>query len=419
MADGSEQSGGSQRLWTKEFIALFFARTVNTMVYYLLATTLVIVVYDVYQAEPWLAGIVIGIYAFGKLAGRLLVTRYIDIVGRKRMMLILQVGALVVVVSYFFPVTIWVFMIMRFLHGVCMGVFANTISAAGISMIPKSRYSEGLNYFSLSITIAAALGPLVGMNILLIDTAPYYKLFGVALAIVVAVLVIVIFLKIPEVELTEAQRAELTKGIHVSQFIEPKSVPMALVMGLVVSLCYVSVPSFLTPFAEQFDMVEFAAWYFAIYTVVLVVVRPATGKIMDRHGDNVIVYPAFVLFTVALIVLAFSTNPIMLYLSAVLMAFGQGCLSSCGQVIITRNIEPHRLPMALSTYLIISDIGNTIGVPIMGAFVPSVGYSGVFLISAASVLVMFVAYYLVRKVQDKQASAPGDTASAPRDKSSS
>ncbi|MBE6464084.1 MAG: MFS transporter [Eggerthellaceae bacterium] len=411
MAAKPVQQGEGQRLWTKEFIFLFFARTVNTMTYYLLATTLVIVVYDVYQAEPWLAGVVIGIYAFGKLAGRLLVTRYIDIVGRKRMMMILSVGALVVVVSYFFPVSIWLFMVMRFLHGVCMGVFANTISAVGISMIPKSRYSEGLNYFSLSITIAAALGPLIGMNILLIDTAPYYKLFGVALAIVISVLLIVTFLKIPEVELTDKQRAELTKGVHVNQFIEPKSVPMALVMGLVVSLCYISVPSFLTPFAEQFDMVEFAAWYFAVYTVVLVVIRPITGKIMDRHGDNVIVYPAFFLFIIALVVLAYSTNAVMLYLSAVLMAFGQGCLSSCGQVIITRNVAPHRLPMALSTYLIINDIGNTIGVPIMGAFVPSVGYSGVFLISAASVLVMFIAYYLVRKAQDKEL-AQGESGSA-------
>ena len=228
-----------------------------------------------------------------------------------------------------------------------------------------------------------------------------------ALAIIISVLVIVTFLKIPEVELTDKQRAELTKGIHVNQFIEPKSVPMALVMGLVVSLCYISVPSFLTPFAEQFNMVEFAAWYFAVYTVVLVVIRPITGKIMDRHGDNVIVYPAFFLFIVALMVLAYSTNAVMLYLSAVLMAFGQGCLSSCGQVIITRNVAPHRLPMALSTYLIINDIGNTIGVPIMGVFVPSVGYSGVFLISAASVFVMFIAYYLVRKAQDKELAQSG------------
>ena len=198
MAVKSEQDG-NQRLWTKEFVFLFIARMINTMTYYLLATTLVIVVYDVYQAEPWLAGIVIGIYAFGKLAGRLLVTRYIDIVGRKRMMVIISFCVLLVVISYFFPVSIWVFMVVRFLHGVCMGVFANTISAVGISMIPKARYSEGLNYYSLSITIAAALGPLIGMNVLLIDSAPYYKLFGVALAIVITVFLIVSFLKIPEV----------------------------------------------------------------------------------------------------------------------------------------------------------------------------------------------------------------------------
>ena len=407
MAAKPAQQGEDQRLWTKEFVFLFIARMINTMTYYLLATTLVIVVYDVYQAEPWLAGVVIGIYAFGKLAGRLLITRYIDIVGRKRMMVIISLCVLVVVVSYFFPVSIWVFMVVRFMHGVCMGVFANTISAVGISMIPKARYSEGLNYFSLSITIAAALGPLIGMNVLLIDSAPYYKLFGVALAIVITVFLIVSFLKIPEVELTEKQRNELTRGIHINQFIEPKSVPMALVMGLVVSLCYIAVPSFLTPFSEQYDMVEFAAWYFAVYTVVLVIIRPIVGRIMDRRGDNVIAYPAFFVFIAALVVLALSTNPILLYLSAVLMAFGQGCLSSVGQVVITRNVLPHRLPMALSTYLIITDIGNTIGVPIMGAFVPYVGYGGTFIISAAVVLLMFVAYYLVRKAQDKHALAEG------------
>ena len=63
--------------------------------------------------------------------------------------------------------------------------------------------------------------------------------------------------------------------------------------------------------------------------------------------------------------------------------------------------------MALSTYLIITDIGNTIGVPIMGAFVPYAGYGGTFIISAGIVLVMFAAFHFVRKAQKKAALGEG------------
>ena len=80
-------------------------------------------------------------------------------------------------------------------------------------------------------------------------------------------------------------------------------------------------------------------------------------------------------------------------LVAVINAFGQGCSFSAGQAITARNLPPHRLSIASSTYFTLGDVGFSVGPVLFGLLVPIVGYSGMYLVAAGVMVLTTVIYF--------------------------
>ncbi|NIV34833.1 MAG: MFS transporter, partial [Anaerolineae bacterium] len=51
----------------------------------------------------------------------------------------------------------------RFLHGIGVGIAATAIATVVAHLIPPSRTGEGIGYFSMSASLATAIGPFIGI----------------------------------------------------------------------------------------------------------------------------------------------------------------------------------------------------------------------------------------------------------------
>ena len=102
------------------------------------------------------------------------------------------------------------------------------------------------------------------------------------------------------------------KGFKLSNFIEPKALPIALIT-LVVAFCYSSVLSFINFYAIEIDLVSTASFFFLVYSIAVLISRPFTGRLMDVKGANYIMYPAFVLFTAGMLLLSSATTASLYY----------------------------------------------------------------------------------------------------------
>lgn len=106
-------------------------------------------------------------------------------------------------------------------------------------------------------------------------------------------------------------------------------------------------------------MTHYTSSFFALFALSIVATRPIVGKLFDRVGPNIVVYPGFAMF------IKFSPND--------------------------------RAGVATATYFLALDIGVGIGSFLLSVVVAHIGYQGMYLGAAAVVALTAVFYYVLRR----------------------
>ena len=355
---------------------------------YLLITTTALYALDRFQADEVVAGIVSGSFIVGAIVARLVGGKFLDVMGRKRT---LVVGLLICVVLAFaqaFVTDLWLLVLLRGLHGIAFGAASSGVSTGVLASIPASRRSEGVGYYGLSTTFGSAIGPLMG--ILLIESFDYSALFIGAALWGAAGLAAALALRLPERVLTDADRARL-RSWHPWTFVERSVLPISAVM-LIASVGFSGVLSFLNPYAVVEGVGAIGGAYFLSYAAVAFVSRLFVGRLQDRFGDNAVVYPLLACLVAGLLVLWVGLDGALPYVSAALMGFGFGAIMPTIQSIVVSTAGPERVALATTTFFLAADIGFGIGPIVDGALVEAFGYQGMYLALAGVALVGIVLY---------------------------
>jgi len=384
------------KLWTKDFIIVSGVNFLLTMVFYLLIVIIGIYAADEYHATASQAGLVTGIFIVGTLFGRLFIGRLIDSIGRKRTLFLGLILYLLATSLYFIQIGITFLLITRLLHGITLGIASTATGTIVAQIIPAERKGEGIGYFSMSATLATAIGPFIGLY--MSQNTSAQVIFSLCLVLGIISLITAIFVYVPDLE--KSVKTTEIKGFKLSQFIEPKAVPIAIIT-LVVSFCYSSILSFINFYAIEIDLVSAASFFFLVYSVAVLISRPFTGRLLDAKGANYVMYPAFILFTVGLLLLGTAHNSMTLLLSGVLIGLGFGNMQSCTQAIAVKLTPPHRIGLATSTFFIFLDAGLGFGPYLLGFFIPYTSYGTLYEILGIVVLVSTALYFMLHGKKEK------------------
>ena len=119
-----------------------------------------------------------------------------------------------------------------------------------------------------------------------------------------------------------------------------------------------------------------------MYSVCLLLTRPFTGKWFDLYGENTVIYPSLILYTVGLITLSQTSQGITLLLAGAIIGVGLGTFQSSAQTVAVKMAAPHRIGLATSTFFVMYDIGIGIGPFVQGFYIPLSGYRGLYLTMA-------------------------------------
>src|SRR5699024_11248090 len=88
-----------------------------------------------------------------------------------------------------------------------------------------------------------------------------------------------------------------------SNFFESKAFPLSVIDSFI-GLGYASILSFISSYAIEINLVDIASFFFIFYAVSTLVSRPFAGRWFDTKGENFVMYPAFLLFAIGLIILS-------------------------------------------------------------------------------------------------------------------
>lgn len=390
------------RLWTRDFIVVSGVNFFLTLIFYLLVVTIAVHAVEEYKASTSQAGLTAGIAVIGTLTGRLLIGRAMDSIGTKKTL----IGGLglftMTTFLYFVDLNLSFLLLTRFLHGLTLGIAGTACGTIVAQVIPASRKGEGIGYFSMSTTLSAAFGPLIG--IYMSQHTGFQTIFILCLVLGIASLIVAFFVKEPL--LPPSPKSEKTKSIKLSSFLELKAVPIA-VITLAIAICYSSVLSFINFYANKINLVEAASFFFLVYGIVILISRPITGRLLDTKGANFVMYPAFLVLAAGLFLLSTANTSAMLLLSAALIGLGFGNMQSCTQAIAIQLTPPHRMGLATSTYFIFLEAGIGFGPYILGFIIPLTGYSSMYVFLSAFALATAALYHLLhgRKKLAKNAAA--------------
>lgn len=389
------------KLWTKDFIVVSSINFLITLIFYLLMVTIAVYAVDEFNASTSQAGLVTGIFIIGTLIGRLFIGRYISLIGRKRTLFIGLVFFTLTAVLYFVNIGLTFLLINRLIHGMAMGVASTATGTIVAQTIPATRRGEGIGYYSMSATLATAIGPFIGL--FMSQHTSYQMIFAFCLVLGVICLLIAFFLRVPVVEIPE-QTSEM-RGFKLSNFIEPKALPIAFVT-LAIAFCYSSVLSFINFYAIEIDLVETVSFFFFVYAIAVLVSRPFTGRLMDVKGANFIMYPAFLLFGAGMLLLSSAHSGIILLAAGGLIGFGFGNMQSCTQAIAVKLTATHRMGLATSTFFIFLDAGLGFGPYLLGFLISATGYSMMYVIMGILIFATAILYYFLHGKKEHLANVP-------------
>jgi predicted MFS family arabinose efflux permease len=396
----------TSRLWTKDFIIVSGINFLINLVFYLLIVIIGEYAVNQFHASTSQAGLVTGIFIIGSLIGRLFTGRFIESIGRRRILFFGLVFFILTTMLYLISSTIGIMLTTRLLHGIAAGIVGTATGTVAAQIIPASRKAEGIGYFSMSTTLATAIGPFIGLFMTQHTTFQMIFIFSVVLGIIS--FITSLFVYVPAITVT-SQKSSETTGFKISNFIEPKALPIA-VITLVISFCYSSVLSFIKFYANEINLVSAASFFFLVYSIAVLFSRPFTGRLMDTKGANYIMYPGFVLLAGGMVLLSAVNSGLMLLVAGALIGLGFGNMQSSTQAIAVKLTSPHRMGLATSTFFIALDAGLGFGPYILGFIIPATGYRSLYVILGLVVLVSTVLYYFLHGKRESDIRAKLKTA---------
>ncbi|HSU78964.1 MAG TPA: MFS transporter [Candidatus Angelobacter sp.] len=379
------------KLWTKDFVIVSMENFFAYFTYYLLIATIEVYAVERFHASPSTAGLAAGIFIIGTLLGRLFSGRSIDQVGRKKMLLIGFICFLITTLLYFVVSSLALLILVRILHGAAFGMTSTATGTIVADIIPHERRGEGIGYYALSTTIAAAIGPFLG--IFVIQHTSFTINFVICMIVLAISFLAAFLLKIPKVALTSNELKQMNAWKW-ENFFESKAIPISIVCALI-AFSYSSILSFLTSYSETINLQGVASFFFIAYAIAILASRPFTGRWFDEYGENPVMYPTFFLFFFGLLLLGVANQGVYLLLAGVLVGLGYGNFLSNAQAIAIKVSPEHRMGLATSTFFIFADGGVGLGPFLLGLLIPAIGYRGLYISMSLVALVCVLLYYFL------------------------
>ena len=383
----SNYTGSEEKLWNRNYIMVLVVCTLSAFSFYTNQTILSKYLMNDIGATMTLAGTIVGLFSLTSLFTRPFCGLMADRMNKVLLMMISNILMTVGLIGFAFAKSIPLFIVMRIINGLGFAIGSTAQVALCTCFIPKNRMGEGIGYMGLSMVLASATAP--GLGIAIANAINMKAVFLVSAAMPVAGCLLLMFM-----HSDAAKPKNEKKFIRFEDIIEWHAWAFSLCGGMF-SFINGIINAYIVLYSDLRGIKD-VSLYFTVYAICLFVVRPLSGKLMDQKGIRLTVLPAMLLTAVSMIILSQSTTFAMIILSAVLRAVGQGTAQPSLQAGCINYIGRDRSGVATSTYYLFGDVGQGIGPMLGGMALESIagigGYQFLFCVGAGVLTVGFVIF---------------------------
>ena len=379
----------SNRLWSPAFTNYGISSGILYMTQYVLVAALPIVITSELGGSDLDAGLAMTYFQIGTILCRIFAGRLIDGFN-KRIVLLISTALFFIIMGLFnFTTSLEAVFVLRGLHGVVFALGTTVMATLAVLVLPPNRKGEGVNMFAIFSNIAMVLGPAIGLYAL----SSYGSMALYIFLTVMTGLAMVLSNIIPLSKELVLPKQSKYKGWHISQFIENKSLPWAL-MGLFIGFTYSGVLVFIPIELNSMGAGIWGSAFFAIFALMIIISRPIVGKIYARYGSKIIIYTGLGLFILGLFVLGLAITPLAILFTAPLLGLGYGAAQPAFQALAIQSAPIERAGVSTATYFLALDISVGAGSVILAVLASAWGYQYLYMFTALVMVIALALYHI-------------------------
>ena len=379
----------SNRLWSPAFTNYGISSGILYMTQYVLVAALPIVITSELSGSDLDAGLAMTYFQIGTILCRIFAGRLIDGFN-KRIVLLISTALFFIIMGLFnFTTSLEAVFVLRGLHGVVFALGTTVMAILAVLVLPPNRKGEGVNMFAIFSNIAMVLGPAIGLYAL----SSYGSMALYIFLTVMTGLAMVLSNIIPLSKELALPKQSKYKGWHISQFIENKSLPWAL-MGLFIGFTYSGVLVFIPIELNSMGAGIWGSAFFAIFALMIIISRPIVGKIYARYGSKIIIYTGLGLFILGLFALGLAITPLAILFTAPLLGLGYGAAQPAFQALAIQSAPIERAGVSTATYFLALDISVGAGSVILAVLASAWGYQYLYMFTALVMVIALALYHI-------------------------
>jgi len=413
----------SEKIFTVNFFKIILVATLLSFCTMFQATTFPLYMTSL-GGSLALAGATTSIYMGMSMLCKPFVGRMLDKMNRKKVLLIsvFIFSAMLVVLGYISSIPMLLF------TRVLIAPFYSAGSAAAATiateLIPDSRMTEGLGYYSLSQTLSSALGPSIALALVynLSFKAVFITASLFALFTGITVLTIRYNKKnqtLPEEvsptektppaapsgdeEINKMTDNEDTPGNSdkkpwVLEKLTEKGAFLPSVMGLLFNLGAAGMLTFLPTFADTFGIGNIGL-FFTLEAIVLAISRAFIGKLSKKLGHTMTITISLIFMTVTLMGIFLSRTLPLLLIFAVLSGLGKGAIDPELHSLAIKRTSVARRGSTNSFYQMAREGGVCISSLYLGIIATLAGIKWIYLVGSFFPVLALIVYFTMLRPQ--------------------
>ncbi len=336
-------------------------------------------------ASASMIGMVSGSFAMMALVMRPFSGQAVDNLNKKYLLTGALSVILVATIGLSFANEVYLLVVFRGLNGLGWGIGSTLCMTLATSSFPKERMTTGIGIYSLGQTMAQAIAPSIGLQI--VAKTSFNSLYRYNVMLMVIAVTLSFFIKIDE-------PAKNTKGFKFS-FDVTKMIAVSAIMPASMTLCNglatSSISAFLVLYAESLGVGN-VGFYFTIQAFTLLACRPIISMLADKFGTNKVLIPCEILQIVALITIYSAQGTFDFVLAALFMGIATSGTQPTLMGLCVNSVEPEKRGIASNTSYVGTDIGAFVGANLAGFIVSMVGYRYTFIIEIIPILLCLTVY---------------------------
>lgn len=365
------------KLWTLSYLNVCIANFLMACSFNLLMPSIPLYITEYLGVPQTKTGIVLASYAIAILMIRPFSGYLVDLYSRKKILLISFICYVAIFFGYFYAVTIFVFVIVRFFHGITWGLSTVSSSTLAIDLVPSERRAEGIGYFGTFMNVAMAIGPFIAIHIY--QNYSFQILLYCAIFMGILGIVAASFIKAPERPKQEREK------VSFDRFFLLPAWPIFL-NQLLPSFAWGTIGPFVAQYGKQINIPN-AGIFFLFWAGGIIVSRIFSGRMVDKGYIHLVNTSAMAIVATAFLGFALIHNIVAFCVSGLFIGIGFGMMFPALQTLYINMAENNQRGTANSTYLVGFDLGLALGM-LVGGYISGI-YSFEILFMVASGLCFF------------------------------